>query len=144
MINNHKDNYMFYNTSLPVTFKYTDTLRTEGVILKEMIQLKWIIESEALNTVMKKGVEITKTCCPWSHGLQSEKLQDSVAVPPIPVIVPSRWPLAPECHQSRLSSNIKVMKCYRDVCTDILAFTAYGNPRKSQLEDYWRRLCDES
>jgi hypothetical protein len=35
------------------------------------------------------------TCCPWSHGLRPKKLSVSVAVPPVPVWVPSQMPLAP-------------------------------------------------
>ena len=33
-------------------------------------------------------------CCPWSHALRPKKFQTRVAVPPVPVRVPSQRPLA--------------------------------------------------
>ena len=42
----------------------------------------------------QEGKKERATCCPWSHGLRPKKLKASVAVPPSPVRVPSKKPLA--------------------------------------------------
>ena len=71
--------------------------------------------------------------CPWSHGLRSNKLSVSVAVPPAPVRVPNQKPLAPSVATVTSVANDKGdNEMILVLCADLLAFalqsrkTAFG------------------
>ena len=76
-------------------------------------------------------------CCPWNHGLQPKKHYASVAVPPAPVRVPSRRPLAPSIASVTSVANDKgdneipgAVHRSPGIC-----LTGEENPRKPQLGD---------
>ena len=80
-------------------------------------------------------------CCPWSHGLWPKKLSVSVAVPPAPVQVPNRRPLAQSVASVTLVANDKdIMKWSWD-CAQISWHLPYswGIPQKTSA----RRSSDE-
>ena len=73
------------------------------------------------------------SCCHWSHGLRLKQLLGSVAVPPIPVRVPSQRPLAP----SVASVMIRVIMAWSWGLLTDLAFAL--QLRRTSV----RRLTDE-
>jgi len=60
-------------------------------------------------------------CRTWSHRLRPRKLHANVAVPPAPVRVPRQRSLAPSV-SSVCRLMISVIRLYRGLCTDLLAF----------------------
>ena len=88
------------------------------------------------------------TCCPWRHGLRPKKLLVIAAVPPAPVQVPSKRPLAPSVASVASIANDKgdnemiLGAVYR---SPGICLTAEENPKKPQLGDRMMKgLCDQS
>ena len=67
--------------------------------------------------------EIKMPSCPWSHGLLPKILSVIVAVPPVPVRVPSQRPVAPSVSSVMSVTNDKGdNEIILGLCTDLLAF----------------------
>ena len=67
-----------------------------------------------------------KSCFPWSHGLQSKKLQGSVALVHAPIWVPTQRPFAPSVASVMLVTNGKSdNEMIPGLCTDLLAFALW-------------------
>ena len=72
--------------------------------------LSWNNASVTLPVIIWQGNKLVfflMSCCSWSHGLQPKKLSANVAMPPVPVRVPTQRP----CFLIKLISRYKLIIC---------------------------------